>query len=61
MMVGDIVRRKSFALQGNFDFSSGEKTPMEGKVIYIHPEGRFYIVEFKVRGGTVRECFLGRG
>ena len=61
MMVGDIVKRKSFAMKGDFDFSSSDKTPMEGKVIYIHPEGRFYIVEFTVRGGTVRECFFGEG
>lgn len=61
MMVGDIVRRKSFAMKGDFNFSSSEKTPMEGKVIYIHPEGRFFTVEFAVRGGKVRECFLGRG
>lgn len=59
MKVGDIVKQTSFVMQGNFDFSSSEKSPMEGKVIYIHPEGRFYIVEFTVRGGTVRECFLG--
>lgn len=59
MMVGDIVRRKSFAMKGDFNFASSDKTPMEGKVIYIHPEGRFYIVEFTVRGGKVRECFLG--
>ena len=59
MMVGDIVRRKSFAMKGDFNFSSSDKTPMEGKVIYIHPEGRFYTVEFSVRGGKVRECFLG--
>ena len=59
MMVGDIVRRKSFAMKGDFNFSSSDKTPMEGKVIYIHPEGRYHIVEFETRGGKIRECFLG--
>ena len=59
MMVGDIVRRKSFAMKGDFNFSSSDKTPMEGKVIYIHPEGRYHIVEFDTRGGKIRECFLG--
>lgn len=59
MMVGDIVRRKSFVMKGDFNFSSSDKTPMEGKVIYIHPEGRYHIVEFDTRGGKIRECFLG--
>lgn len=59
MMVGDIVRRKSSAMKGDFNFSSSDKTPMEGKVIYIHPEGRYHIVEFDTRGGKIRECFLG--
>jgi hypothetical protein len=57
MKVGDIVKQTSFVMQGNFDFSSCEKSPMEGKVIYIHPQGRYYILEFALRGGKVRESF----
>ena len=59
MMVGDIVRRKSSIMQGNFDFKKESKSPIQGKVIYIHPEGRYHIVEFDTRGGKIRECFLG--
>lgn len=28
-----------------------------GKVIYVHPERRFYTVEFQCPYGTYRECF----
>lgn len=30
-----------------------------GVVVYIHPEGRWYMVAFKAKGGRVRECFMG--
>lgn len=29
-----------------------------GKVVYIHPEDRYYTVEFAFRFGKFRECFL---
>ncbi len=58
MKIGDIVRQKSSTMKGDFNFSASEKTPMEGKVIYIHPQGRFYTVEFSLRGGKVRESFF---
>lgn len=35
------------------------KRPMQGVVVYIHPEGRFHIVEFELRGGKVQESFQG--
>jgi hypothetical protein len=28
-----------------------------GTVVYIHPEGRFYTLEFNFPGGTFRESF----
>ena len=31
--------------------------PMTGKVVYIHPEGRYHTVEFDLPGGKVRENF----
>lgn len=34
---------------------------MSGKVVYVHPAGRFHVVEFKTRGGMIRECFWGAG
>ena len=33
--------------------------PMRGRVIYIHPRGRFHVVAFPLPGGDVREAFLG--
>lgn len=32
---------------------------MTGTVVYIHPLGRFHIVEFELWGGKVQESFLG--
>lgn len=31
--------------------------PMPGTVVYIHPERRFYVVDFYFRGNHVRETF----
>lgn len=33
--------------------------PMAGKVSYIHPKGRYHVVEFQTRGGVIREAFQG--
>lgn len=30
---------------------------MRGRVVYVHPAGRFHVVEFETRGGVIRECF----
>lgn len=30
---------------------------LTGKITYVHPKGRFALVEFKSKGGTLRECF----
>jgi len=40
-----------------FDSSMPSRELYEGTVIYIHPEGRFYRVEFQLEGGTVREAY----
>ena len=32
---------------------------MVGRVAYIHPKGRFHMVEFETPGGVLRECFSG--
>lgn len=36
-----------------------ERSPMKGRVVYIHPLGRFHLVEFDTPGGPVREAFFG--
>lgn len=33
--------------------------PMMGKVVYIHPKGRYHTVEFHLPFGVVRESFSG--
>lgn len=35
----------------------GSDAPMQGKVVYIHPEHRFYCAEFATLRGSFRECF----
>ncbi len=37
------------------------RLPMDGKVVYIHPENRFYSVEFDVHGYKIRESFFFSG
>ena len=33
---------------------------LTGRVAYVHPRGRYHMVEFTAkRGGVVRECFPG--
>lgn len=32
-------------------------TEYVGSVIYVHPHGRFYVAEFQLAGGPVRESF----
>ncbi len=58
--IGDVVSVRSPTLP-----TSGQYTVLKrhtGRVIYIHPRGRWCLIEFKAgtRGGTVRECFFLR-
>lgn len=45
----------------SFDSTAGmdDVGPMDCRVVYVHPQGRFYTVEFKspVTGETFRETF----
>ena len=45
------------------DYGAESRTPraVAGRVTYIHPKGRFHMVEFETPGGALRECFLGVG
>ena len=45
------------------DYGEESRTPraVAGRVTYIHPKGRFHMVEFETPGGALRECFLGGG
>lgn len=42
----------------NYGGEGGSLLPMEeGTVVYIHPEGRFYTLEFKFPKGSFRESY----
>lgn len=34
------------------------ETEHVGRIIYVHPSGRFYVAEFQLAGGSVRESFF---
>ncbi len=51
--VGDTVTRCPVSFSDTGDKQSG---PLKGKVVYVHPKGRFHVVEF---GSGVREGFPG--
>lgn len=58
LKVGDRVHRQvEYGMDGGRDLP-----PEEGTVVYAHPEGRFYTVEFKFPYGgevrTFREAYI---
>lgn len=57
MKIGQKVRRVPLSLTQTADNGKQEHRPMTGKVVYIHPQGRYHMVAFEMRGGIVRECF----
>lgn len=59
MKLGQIVTRYPETVCELDDKARTIKKPMKGRVVYIHPKGRYHTVEFELRGGTVRESFLG--
>ena len=63
MKLGDKVVRLSVTIDHPVMTDRGairsERSPMSGRVVYIHPLGRFHLVEFDTPGGPVRETFLG--
>lgn len=59
MKIGERVRRKPETI---YDYDKSGKQvcrTREGTACYIHPRGRFHTVEFRTRGGVIRECFAG--
>lgn len=59
MKIGQKVRRVPTGLTQAADSGKQEHRPMTGKVTYIHPKGRYHLVEFETWGGIIRECFQG--
>lgn len=43
------------------DLKKHTQAAMRGKVVYVHPQGRFHTVEFMTGGGPIRESFQGVG
>lgn len=54
MKIGDIL-----TIKPNFytEYMGANDQPRQAQVIYIHPEGRFYVVEFRSDLGPWRETF----
>ncbi len=60
MKVGDTVRKSisvSTTSGTTGDRTLEETVVREGKVVYVHPKGRFYTAEFTFRDGTIRESY----
>lgn len=65
MRVGEEVTVMSVLLAGHDQAWRGvprayQRKPVRGRVIWLHPERRFALVEIPVKGGIVRECFAVR-
>lgn len=60
MELGEKVVRTPITFTDPVKEKGGERyVPMTGKVVYIHPEGRYHTAEFELPGGKIRENFHG--
>lgn len=61
MKIGDKVKRTPATFGAEQIVGDKRvKLPVEGRVVYIHPEGRFHVVEFPMpKGRSIREAFTG--
>lgn len=57
VQLGDIVIRYPITFSNLPD--AKRAGPMKGRVVYIHPKGRFHVVEFGEGRCAVREGFWG--
>lgn len=61
MQLGDKVTARPMTLQGVVDIVDNQNrhthTLHPGTVVYIHPERRYYVVEFRFDFGSFRETF----
>lgn len=57
VQLGERVRRRPKTFTCSID--KGATRAMEGRVVFVHSEGRFHVVEFQTLGGPVRESFAG--
>lgn len=54
--VGDVVMRRPISFS---DTDSKNTQLMRGVVVWIHPKGRFHVVEFGEGSKAIRESFSG--
>lgn len=54
-----VMRTPETFFDGDLKEGKANRHPMPCIVIYIHPRGRFHVVEFNTPGGPIREAFLG--
>lgn len=60
VQIGDsVVRKPETFAEFDWKVRKSRHVPMRGKVVYIHPKGRFHTVEFTTPGGPIRESFQG--
>lgn len=57
VQVGDEVARRPVTLTG---LDTKQTLRMRGQVVWVHPAGRFHVVEFETPGGPLRESFMER-
>ena len=56
--VGDLVTRRPATFTDSTDGSKATRK-MSGTVVYVHPQGRYHVVEFGQGDRAVRESFPG--
>lgn len=60
VQIGDsVMRTPETFTEFDWEARKSRRVPMRGKVVYIHPKGRFHTVEFNTPGGPIRESFKG--
>ena len=57
--LGDKVMRLPETFTDSGEDKRSLRRPVVGRVVYIHPKGRYHTVEFELNGGNVRESFQG--
>lgn len=58
MQIGEYVTAIPTELSCDVDRRTKEPVPMTGKVVFIHPRRRFYVLEFAFKNGNkVREAY----
>lgn len=59
VQVGDVVTRRPITFTDTAKDSSEGPRLLHGTVVYVHPRGRFHVVEFGEGCKAVRESFAG--